>query len=34
VNQTVTDCVALLEAFERAGTPRHVDGRPNGGKCA
>src|SRR5712672_1831831 len=22
-----SDCVALLEAFERAGTPRHVDGR-------
>jgi hypothetical protein len=33
-NQTVTDCVAPLEAFERAGTPRHVDGRLNGGKCA
>src|SRR2546429_9694086 len=27
VNQTVTDCVALLEAFGRAGTPSHVDGR-------
>src|SRR3954468_3067773 len=27
VTLPVTDCVALLEAFERAGTPRHVDGR-------
>jgi hypothetical protein len=33
VIQPVKDCVALLEAFERAGTPRHVDGRFNGGRC-
>src|ERR1700750_2353220 len=24
---STSDCVALLEPFERAGTPRHVDGR-------
>jgi hypothetical protein len=27
VIQPVKDCVALLEAFERVGKPRHVDGR-------